>query len=72
MIRAIALAVTFLVIPLVQARSQLRPLEAMQSRLYVTDANLAVEIGASRLFDERASLAGETGDLREVGNFSFA
>jgi hypothetical protein len=36
------------------------------------DATLSGEIGAARLMDQRASLAGETGNLWEAGNFAFA
>jgi hypothetical protein len=54
------------------ADAQLRPLEPMQSRLFTEQASIAAEIGASRLLDQRASLAGETGNLWEVGTFSAA
>ena len=35
-------------------------------------ATLSVEIGGARLIDQRASLAGETGNLWEAGNFALA
>ena len=54
------------------AQAQLRPLDAMQSRLFIENATLAAEIGGSRLFDQRASLAGENGNLWELGTFTLA
>lgn len=53
------------------AAAQLRPLEPMQWRLFDEERSVVAEIGASRLFDQRASLAGTTGDLWEAGNFSL-
>ena len=55
-----------------EAEAQLRPLEPLQWRLFTEGATLSGEIGAARLIDQRASLAGETGNLWEAGNFSFA
>jgi hypothetical protein len=55
-----------------QADAQLRPLEPVQWRLITGSATVSAEIGASRLIDQRASLAGESGNLWEAGNFAFA
>lgn len=54
------------------AFAQLRPLEPMQWRLFEGNASIAGELGVARLFDQRASLAGTTGDLWEAGNFLVA
>jgi hypothetical protein len=54
------------------AGAQLRPLEPMQTRLFTERATVSAEIGASRLLDQRASLAGETGNLWEIGTFTAA
>jgi hypothetical protein len=54
------------------ALGQLRPLEPAQLHLYDGRESIAGELGASRLFDQRASLAGTSGDLWEAGNFSIA
>ncbi|HEX2722505.1 MAG TPA: hypothetical protein VHM24_06270 [Gemmatimonadaceae bacterium] len=51
---------------------QLRPLEPISWRLYQRNARVSGEIGASRLEGQRASLAGTSGDLTEIGNFSLA
>jgi hypothetical protein len=55
-----------------QSQAQLRPLEPARWRLFSEAATLSVEIGGSMLIDQRASLAGETGNLWEAGNFSLA
>lgn len=52
--------------------AQLRPLEAIRWQLFDEQATLAVEAGAARLLEQRASLAGTEGDLWEAGNFAFA
>jgi len=52
--------------------AQLRPLEPIQWRIFAERATLSAQIGGARLIDQRASLAGETGDLWEAGNFSLA
>lgn len=53
------------------ALAQLRPLEPIPWRIF-EDANvISVEAGASRLFDQRASLAGTSGTLTEIPNFSL-
>jgi hypothetical protein len=44
----------------------------MQWRLFEGRNTIAAEAGASRLIDQRASLAGTTGDLWEAGNFSLS
>lgn len=56
----------------VQASAQLRPLEPIQWRMFQRNATIAGELGVSRLEDQRASLAGTTGDLWELGNFAVA
>ena len=52
--------------------AQLRPLEPIQWRLYQRNSTIAGELGVSRLDDQRASLAGTSGDLWELGNFMLA
>ncbi|MDO8502166.1 MAG: hypothetical protein Q7S20_10015 [Gemmatimonadaceae bacterium] len=52
--------------------AQLRPLEPINWRLLRGGATVAGEAGFSRLSDQRASLAGTSGDLWEVGNISLA
>jgi hypothetical protein len=52
--------------------AQLRPLEASWFDLFRGDRTLAASIGASRLSDQRASLAGTEGTLWEAGNFNVA
>ena len=54
------------------ARAQLRPLEQADWRLIGGEGRVSGSIGTAKLFDQRASLAGTTGDLWEVGNFSLA
>lgn len=54
------------------ALGQLRPLEQADWRLIAGEGRLAGSIGAAKLLDQRASLAGTTGDLWEAGNFSLA
>ncbi len=54
------------------AHAQLRPLEAIPWKLFETSNTLGAELGASRMFDQKASLAGTSGTLTEVANFSFA
>ena len=68
--RALLVLLTALV-PLA-AHGQLRPLEPPQWRLLDEGSTLAFEAGAARLLEQRASLAGTTGDLWEVGNFALA
>jgi hypothetical protein len=55
-----------------RARAQLRPLEQADWRLIGGQGRIAGSFGAAKLFDQRASLAGATGDLWEAGNFSLA
>lgn len=52
--------------------AQLRPLEPVQWRLFTDGLTIAADLGGSRLFDQRASLAGTEGKLWELGNFSLA
>ena len=52
--------------------AQLRPLEPSQWRLYEDSTIVRAELGGSRLWNQKASLAGEEGDLWEAGNFSLA
>jgi hypothetical protein len=55
------------------AMAQLRPLEPVPWRLVTTaHAGFSVEVGASRLEDQRASLAGQSGALWEIANFAAA
>lgn len=54
------------------ANAQLRPLEPIPWRLFEASNNLAGEVGGSRMFDQKASLAGTSGTLTEVANFSLA
>ncbi len=54
------------------AVAQLRPLEPIQWRLFAEEKAIAAELGGGRFLDQRASLAGTTGDLWEAGNFSLA
>ncbi|MEO8575592.1 MAG: hypothetical protein ABI556_02775 [Gemmatimonadales bacterium] len=54
------------------ATAQLRPLEPIQWRMFQRNSTLAGELGVSRLTDQRASLAGTSGDLWELGNFVVA
>lgn len=72
--RAAAIAVALLVAGSAPrtARAQLRPLEQADWRLIGGEGRVAGSVGAARLFDQRASLAGTTGDLWEAGNFSLA
>lgn len=70
--RAIARVFAFLVLAPAGAAAQLRPLEPIQWRLFAEGQSIAAEFGAGRFLDQRASLAGTTGDLWEVGNFSLA
>jgi hypothetical protein len=72
MMKIIFISLTGIVLTGASAGAQLRPLEPMQGRLFTERATLAAEIGASRLLDQRASLAGETGDLWEIGTFTAA
>jgi hypothetical protein len=54
------------------ANAQLRPLEPVPWRLFEASNNFSAELGASRMLDQKASLAGTSGTLTEVGNFSLA
>ena len=54
------------------AGAQLRPLEPSQWRLFVEHATISGELGGARFIDQRASLAGESGNLWEAGNFNVA
>jgi len=53
------------------APAQLRPLEPIPWSVFGTNNSIAGQVGASRLFDQRASLAGTSGVLSELGNFSL-
>lgn len=55
-----------------RAGAQLRPLDQTEWRLFDENATLSARIGGSKLFEQRASLAGTTGDLWEIGTFSLA
>jgi hypothetical protein len=54
------------------AGAQLRPLDQTQWRLFTERATISAELGGARFIDQRASLAGETGNLWEAGNFNVA
>lgn len=54
------------------ASAQLRPLNQTQWSLFDTPAEVSATLGFSRLFDQRASLAGSSGHLWEIGSFSLA
>lgn len=54
------------------AGAQLRPLEPTHWRLFAERATISAELGGARLMDQRASLAGEVGNLWEAGNLSLA
>jgi hypothetical protein len=54
------------------SNAQLRPLEPIQWRLLTGGGTISAELGGSRLFDQRASLAGTEGKLSELGIFSLA
>lgn len=54
------------------ARAQLRPLEPTPWRVFDGRNVISAELGASRLFDQRASLAGTSGTLTEIPSFSLA
>lgn len=54
------------------AMSQLRPLSPIPWRMLSEPATLSAEIGLSRLNDQRASLAGTSGTLWELGNVAVA
>ncbi|HUQ46901.1 MAG TPA: hypothetical protein VM053_01510 [Gemmatimonadaceae bacterium] len=55
-----------------QASGQLRPLEQIPWRVFEGANAITAEVGTSRLFDQRASLAGTSGTLTEIPNFSVA
>jgi hypothetical protein len=55
-----------------EAGAQLRPLEPVPWRLFEASNIFAAEVGGSRLLDQKASLAGTSGILTELGNFSVA
>lgn len=52
--------------------SQLRPLEQADWRLLAGNGRVSAGVGAAKLFGQRASLAGTTGDLWEAANFLLA
>lgn len=54
------------------ADAQLRPLEPIPWRVLEQGTTVTAELGASRYYDQRASLAGTSGTLTELGNFSLA
>jgi hypothetical protein len=70
--RAIIAVAAGLFLTSTSALAQLRPLDPVEWHLFDGNATIAAEAGAARLFDQRASLAGTSGDLWEVGNFSLA
>jgi hypothetical protein len=72
--RVIAPSATLLLLFAVtpRANAQLRPLEPIQWKLFEASNIFSAELGASRMLDQKASLAGTSGTLTEVGNFSLA
>src|SRR5688500_4654699 len=54
------------------AGAQLRPLEPIPWKVLTERETFRGHLGAAFLRDQRASLAGTSGDLWEVGNFSLA
>jgi len=56
----------------IAAGSQLRPLSPIPWQVLAEPAALSAEIGISRLNDQRASLAGTSGNLWELGNVALA
>ncbi len=54
------------------AGAQLRPLEPIPWRIFEASNILTAELGGSRMSDQRASLAGTSGTLSELANFSLA
>ncbi|MEO5588341.1 MAG: hypothetical protein ABIS03_02055, partial [Gemmatimonadaceae bacterium] len=58
--------------PPVVANAQLRPLEAQPWPLVSGGSTITAALGISGLRDQRASLAGTSGDLFEIGNVSLA
>jgi hypothetical protein len=67
-----AVAGLFLALMPLTAHAQLRPLEPIPWRMFEGANLISIEAGASRLFDQRASLAGTSGTLTEIPNFSLA
>lgn len=67
----LAAAPIFAFIPALAA-AQLRPLGPAQVSLFRDSGSVRVEAGTARLSGQRASLAGEEGDLWELGNFSVS
>lgn len=68
--RAFSLLLLFALAP--SADAQLRPLEPIPWRLFETSNILSGELGGSRMLDQKASLAGTSGTLTELANFSLA
>ena len=54
------------------AGAQLRPLDPSPFEIFARGYSYSAQIGASRLDDQRASLAGTEGTLSELGNFELA
>ncbi len=52
--------------------AQLRPLEPIQWRMFQRNPTVAAELGVAFFDDQRASLAGTSGELWELGNFIVA
>jgi len=72
LIRSVIAVVACIILTSSSAQAQLRPLEPAQLHLFDGSESISAEVGAARLFDQRASLAGTSGDLWEAGNFSIA
>lgn len=67
----LAAATTFTFTPILTG-AQLRPLGPAQVVLFRDSVSVRLEAGAGRLSGQRASLAGEKGNLWEIGNFSVS
>ena len=64
--------ITILALAASGAHAQLRPFEPMPTGVFDGIAQFSAEVGLSRLQDQRASLAGTSGTLTELGLFAVA
>jgi len=68
----LCLVALFLMLAGSKAGAQLRPLDPSPFEVFARGYSFSAQLGASRLDDQRASLAGTEGTLSEIGNFDFA
>jgi hypothetical protein len=68
----IVAAVAFFVGVVRSADAQLRPLEQSEWKLFEDGRSFSARMGGSRLLEQKASLAGTTGDMWEAGIFSLS